>query len=221
MTGSIRLQSRTFCQEHVVVQNRFSLMAVVSQDMFHCILVFSGRLVSVEAVYSPCSNRPLSTLPFTVFQLVRDNMKLLCKCHGVSGSCSAKICWRTMSLFREVGESLRQRFDGASHVRYSNKKRRLVPASRHMKKPSKTDLVYLRESPDFCKSDPALGWYGTHGRRCNRTSYGLEGCNLMCCGRGYSTVVETVEEDCNCKFFWCCRVVCDNCVTREERHYCK
>lgn len=151
---------------------------------------------------------------------VMANMKLLCKCHGVSGSCSAKICWRTMSLFRDIGNGLRAKFDGASLVKYNNRRRKLAPVNHNQKRPSKDDLVYLQESPDFCEYDPSLGSLGTRGRQCNKTSYGLDGCTLMCCGRGYHTTVAQVEEDCNCKFFWCCRVECEKCSKMEERNYC-
>ncbi len=37
VTGSYTLECRTFCQKLVVLQNKWSLMAVVSQDRFHCI----------------------------------------------------------------------------------------------------------------------------------------------------------------------------------------
>lgn len=58
-----------------------------------------------------------------------------------------------MKPFREVGMELSARFDGATHVKVieSRKKRsRLRPAQKNVKKPSKKDLVYLEESPDFC-----------------------------------------------------------------------
>lgn len=42
----------------------------------------------------------------------------------------------------------------------------------------------------------------------------------MCCGRGYET--ETVErvEKCECKFHWCCEVVCRNCTRIVDVHRC-
>ncbi len=39
VTGSVALKFGTFCREYVVLQDRWSLMAVVSQDRFHCILL--------------------------------------------------------------------------------------------------------------------------------------------------------------------------------------
>lgn len=44
-------------------------------------------------------------------------MQRVCKCHGVSGSCSIRVCWRRMPALRAVGEALGQLYDGASHVK--------------------------------------------------------------------------------------------------------
>ena len=89
-----------------------------------------------------------------------------------------------------------------------------------MKKPTKKDLVYLEESPDFCEYNPVAGSLGTKGRQCVKDGYGLDGCNLMCCGRGYYTTVEDIREDCDCKFVWCCRVDCKTCTHKVEKHFC-
>lgn len=62
---------------------------------------------------------------------------------------------------------------------------------------------------------------GTHGRICNKTSSGLDGCGILCCGRGYNTKNIVVRERCNCKFHWCCQVKCDVCVKVLEEHTCK
>ncbi len=35
-TGSVTLEYGTFCQEYVVLQDRWSFMAVTPQDRFHC-----------------------------------------------------------------------------------------------------------------------------------------------------------------------------------------
>lgn len=65
-----------------------------------------------------------------------------------------------------------------------------------------------------------IGVLGTRGRLCNSTSYGIDGCRLLCCGRGYQTVIRDVEEKCHCKFVWCCRVQCEMCSFMREEHYC-
>ena len=38
----------------------------------------------------------------TRLQLLERNMKVECKCHGVSGSCELKTCWRSLASFRMV-----------------------------------------------------------------------------------------------------------------------
>ena len=59
---------------------------------------------------------------------------------------------------------------------------------------------------------------GTQGRPCNRTSLGMDGCNLLCCGRGYNTQKTTIRERCNCKFHWCCHVECKMCLNTIDLH---
>lgn len=44
-------------------------------------------------------------------------MQRVCKCHGVSGSCSIRVCWRRLPALRAIGETLGQLYDGASHVK--------------------------------------------------------------------------------------------------------
>lgn len=65
-----------------------------------------------------------------------------------------------------------------------------------------------------------LGIMGTKGRLCNRTSPGIDGCKIMCCGRGHQTRIRYVEEKCKCRFVWCCDVKCEMCNHRREEHIC-
>lgn len=154
------------------------------------------------------------------FQIAKKQVDLVCKCHGVSGSCSVKICWRKMRPFRAIGTALKEKFDGASLMKINRRGSKLRPISRDMKRPTRKDLVYLENSPDFCEPNLAYGSLGTRGRECKKDSYGLNGCNLMCCGRGYYTIVKEFTEDCDCKFFWCCRVECQKCRHVKEIHFC-
>ena len=152
-------------------------------------------------------------------------MKTQCKCHGVSGSCEVRTCWEEMPDFREIGAILKEHFNGASEVtiRFNERKSRhqLTPKRNGYKRPSERDLVYGQDSPDFCEQNRRQGSLGTRGRKCNRMSRTIDGCELMCCGRGFETVSRFVEERCNCQFQWCCEVQCDTCTHLREEHFCR
>ena len=51
-----------------------------------------------------------------MFQAVADNTRLRCKCHGVSGSCEVKTCWRNVPSMRHVGALLLDKYDIATQV---------------------------------------------------------------------------------------------------------
>ncbi|XP_055318181.1 protein Wnt-5 isoform X2 [Sitodiplosis mosellana] len=146
--------------------------------------------------------------------------RITCKCHGVSGSCSLITCWQQLTSIREIGDYLREKYDEATQVKLNKRGFLQVKDSRY-KIPTANDLVYLDESPDWCRNTKQLQWPGTHNRVCNKTSSGLDGCAILCCGRGYNTKKIVVKERCNCKFHWCCHVKCETCTRVIEEHTCK
>ncbi len=159
---------------------------------------------------------------FTLYlQAVYYYAKVACKCHGVSGSCSLKTCWEQLPHFRETGDRLKDRYDGATHVHFNRQGTKLVQSNPRYNRPTKEDLVYLETSPDYCLPNGSTGSHGTAGRRCNRNSEGMDGCNLLCCGRGYNTYKVTVTERCHCKFHWCCYVKCKTCRRTIDVNTCK
>lgn len=172
-------------------------------------------------------------------QTVINKMLVQCKCHGVSGSCEMRTCWRTLPNFRELGNHLQERFHKAILVDYVNQQLVPVPnqndpsqsappqaALRFKRSPRSTagvytseklqsltenDLLYINPSPNFCHHDPGFGSIGTYGRRCEEGGTGLNSCEYLCCGRGFKRESFVQEERCNCKFQWCCNVTCQTC----------
>nr|ALL53301.1 WntA ligand [Thamnocephalus platyurus] len=150
---------------------------------------------------------------------LQKQVQLVCKCHGVSGSCTVKVCWRKLQALNNVAKSLMERYEGATKVKLS-KRKKWKPAGESVRKPTKKDLLYVSDSPNYCEADESLELLGTRGRECNRTSVGTDGCLLLCCGRGYRTIVRMEEEKCNCRFEWCCKVKCEKCIVRRDIYIC-
>ncbi|KAK9888594.1 hypothetical protein WA026_000829 [Henosepilachna vigintioctopunctata] len=142
---------------------------------------------------------------------VKNFMRMECKCHGLSGSCTLKTCWRKLPNFREVGNRLKERFDGAAKVIAGNDGQSFIPEGDTIKPPGKLDLVYSEDTPNYCAANNSLGSFGTQGRVCDDKSLGEEGCGILCCGRGYRKFYKTESKDCKCIFKWCCEVKCEQC----------
>ncbi|XP_054159237.1 protein Wnt-4-like [Oppia nitens] len=223
-------------------------------------IAFAKTFVDSRDLRAARSNKPNSVQAFVNLhnteagrKVIHNHMKIECKCHGVSGSCELKTCWRSMPSFRQIGDLLKDKFESAAEVRLKipntspsvTTKREstkletasmtygsfasinsrgspgLVPINLSFKPPTDVDLVYLNSSPDFCEPNNKTGSLGTYGRQCNRASKGTDGCDLMCCGRGYHSQKERIKERCNCKFHWCCYVECDQCIREVLVHTCK
>lgn len=50
---------------------------------------------------------------------------------------------------------------------------------------------------------------------------GSDGCDILCCGRGYDTRKIMIRRKCNCRFNWCCSVHCDECEQLKYVYTCK
>ena len=97
-------------------------------------------------------------------------LKVKCKCHGVSGSCQTKTCWKELPHLQTIGESIKERYTLAREVktrRSRDKKRkqqRILRPIHGRKRVSDDDLVYFTTSPDYCLPDSTSGSLGTYGR---------------------------------------------------------
>ncbi|XP_063072873.1 protein Wnt-9b [Engraulis encrasicolus] len=230
---------------------------------------------------------------------VKSGLKTTCKCHGVSGSCAVRTCWKQLSPFHDTGRLLKYRYDTAVRVlsltnaataevelaggppsrKYSSSSSSssLYSSSSYSSSSSyisslgssniagasfsasqsspsnsnsntassssssstsssssssslsssssssavvtprarPTDLVYLEESPSFCR--PSRYSPGTAGRPCAKDT----SCSSLCCGRGYNTALRLTTLSCHCQVRWCCHVECQTCLREEEVYTCK
>jgi len=62
---------------------------------------------------------------FFSYQLVKKMLRTDCKCHGVSGSCVMKTCWKSLPPFRLVGDRLMMKYQKAKTVQAVKGKRGL------------------------------------------------------------------------------------------------
>lgn len=155
-------------------------------------------------------------------RVVKASLSTQCKCHGVSGSCSVKTCWKALPNFIEAAERLYRGYLSGVEVREvsAGPRLRLLPASTAVARFSRDDLIYVTKSPDYCHPEPRVGSLGTGGRRCNATSVGVDGCGVMCCGRGYTSHAHRTHQRCHCKYHWCCYVTCQTCAVWYDVHTC-
>ena len=105
VTHAFTLKSRTFCQKLVVLRDRWSLMAVVSQDRFHCILSIplythgtrNYYLILVHVLHITVHILYMHQLYFLLETCER---LYLCKASYMSYNCTLRILrWRWLFVY--------------------------------------------------------------------------------------------------------------------------
>ena len=93
----------------------------------------------------------------------------------------------------------------------------------------KRTLVFLQQSPDYCRTIPALGHKGVAGRTCMADpnspdpTADIRQCAQLCrsCGLVAKKQVVEVTTSCNCRFEWCCKITCQTCHKKQIRITCE
>lgn len=95
-----------------------------------------------------------------------DALEMKCKCHGVSGSCSVKTCWKGLQDINTISADLKSKYLSATKVipRQIGTRRQLVPREMEVRPVGENELVYLVSSPDYCSQNAKQGSFGTTDR---------------------------------------------------------
>lgn len=156
------------------------------------------------------------------FQAVLSSVKSRCRCHGGSHSCIFRTCWRVLPRFSVIGNLLKKKYENAVEVMYARRKNKLKRKSNRKVKVEPSELVYMKPSPNYCRSNLRIGIAGTSGRVCQKDGENsINSCELLCCGHGYNTRMVREKKMCNCRFIWCCRVHCQTCERVYDMYTCK
>ncbi|XP_044751947.1 protein Wnt-4 [Coccinella septempunctata] len=141
------------------------------------------------------------------FKSVQSNVEKKCRCHGVSGSCSVKTCWRGVKPFEKISEILKNEYHGAISVDFTN-------TISHPVKNTSRRILYIKPTLNLCQK--------TVGRHCN----GTDNCATLCCGRGFNVKSIEVVYICNCEWrnhavFNGDDLVCQQCRKNQDMYTCK
>lgn len=90
-------------------------------------------------------------------------MQKQCRCHGMSGSCSVQTCWLQLANFAEIAQTLKQLYRKAIKINFEH-----APYGFTMGNSARVSvegilrkhfdsLVYLEDSPDYCKANALIG----------------------------------------------------------------
>nr|XP_039266319.1 protein Wnt-4-like [Styela clava] len=146
--------------------------------------------------------------------VLKSNMQHRCACHGATGGCELTTCWRSLPAFSHVAGILRQKYDTAKWVKIRRKREFhwLVPSDNSHNVIKDTDLLYFKHTTKLC---------ATKGRECRPHTIGFGSCENLCCGRGFEIKALNIANKCGCKFYYCCKVICDTCNQTLTSNVCK
>ena len=152
-----------------------------------------------------------------------ESIPYICRCVGVSGSCTLQTCQYELPDFSILAEQI----DGYyfSNITCKAEWNQIVgPGSAFLPLHPECDnnLQYITESPNYCIRNEAVGSLGTVGRECDPHTTDSNSCSHLCtqCERGHRSITEQVETNCWCEFVFCCEIHCSKCPEPRYYHVC-
>ncbi len=158
----------------------------------------------------------------------------MCRCHGLSGSCSTKTCWEETPTVYEIGDTIKKLYDTARKVEFRRSNSNDPAVLSYFNTtlgtyiiPSTAEMVYLDESPRYCAANSTY----TKQRQCMPRSALIDfnntdmdkyfpPCESFCCNGQYQAYHKTEVTSCDCTFVWCCEVQCATCVANVTEYRC-
>eukprot|EP00116_Pleurobrachia_bachei_P007269 sb/3467531/ len=180
-----------------------------------------------EAFSNICGQRfrEIISRPTEISQIsnaVKENVEQVCKCQGLSGSCTVKTCYQRAPSMEKIGAVLMRRYLKSIHVMDVGYRKWLLYDQNDFQ-PSPSDLVYhhVTNADLFCTKEENIGSIGTVGRKCSVNSYGPDACANLCCNRGFMDKPRVVQFDCDCKFVYeHLDMRCNQCQKTIQEAFC-
>ena len=152
-----------------------------------------------------------------------DSAPYICRCVGVSGSCTLQTCQYELPEFSVLAKRIRDFYfhDHTCKVTWNNI---IGTDSSHipLSDCEHQSLIYSQNSPNYCIRSETVGSLGTSGRECDPHSTGSNSCDYLCtqCGRSHVSVTQVYHETCYCEFTFCCDIDCHKCPRTKDIHVC-
>lgn len=162
-----------------------------------------------------------------------------CKCLGISGSCTLLSCSNEFPDFSATARKLLYLYHNHSCLAVNTDdslgdEYYLVTRNSNTSSPQTSlyvlcaatgpdTLLYLDESPNYCRRNETVGSLGTAGRECDPLTNGTSNsCDNLCtqCGRQYRKLAYTFWKSCNCRFRYCCDINCHLCSQTRDIFVC-
>ncbi|KAI3415642.1 Abnormal cell lineage protein 44, variant 2 [Globodera pallida] len=170
--------------------------------------VITARKMLTRSVVGGKSTRTVLSRRHLLRKLEKHNLKVgrmavkrtltsSCRCHGVSGSCQQKTCWKKAADLPAIAQHLAQKYKSAKFVVSARPDEEI--------RAKNTELVFLERSVDLCSQFH----YDVHQKRslpriCSwRNATHSEGdCSDLCCGLGYSVSIKYLIMSSNSHKYW-------------------
>ena len=170
-----------------------------------------------------CFYVPCFPLYLQLVKSIIDVTPMACKCQGVSGSCTVQTCVIELPEFSVFEERIRELHSRACRVQHNGATgEQSAWSSRCDRTVTNHDLIFNKDSPNYCIRDEYLGIPGVSGRECDPHSNGPNSCDNLCihCGRTVEEHSERTEEKCECEFIFCCEIRCNTCIADRTFYTC-
>lgn len=164
--------------------------------------IYAQQMISLEKAKSTLEHKIRRHNVAVGIKKLRMKTEQKCRCHGQSGACTTKTCWRESPSPLAIANELKAEYDQAVQVKSNENEENLIPVELALLTPFFEDrLLFVRSTTDFCPT--------TKGRTCQIHDPTKEShCQKLCCDRGHIVKKYTFEKQGSCAFQWPDKITC-------------